>query len=1082
MKRPRSREHSYLTARNLLHRENSLRSTLSSRASSVARAPRPLRSASVMITERAKSAMGTSPSDDSKKTDKYQVVADAEQDPCRAHSNMTSRLYTNQPNPLQPDDLPQHHIRFAVYSKDPTRSTASNIMIGYVDTTVEEVLNAPLRAKTFEVAPVRGKSFRPFRLVVRAEIPQPRMRERLRVQFATEDTHAQWPFLTLSRRFPDGHFVPIWHSDVLRAKPHHHRLPPDSSPRGLRIRPQAHRYSNPVRSPDISSQSLPARSTGATITVTARSCPRTMDEDFSFYTFPAQVLLAYSEDTPSTRMLFKRGRSSTAFGSDGVYESSRHSSFSNAVTNSASHAGLSDRTDDDEGYEFTRSQRGRLARTSTWKQRHAEKVLQHQAARLVPFSVCELDFVELCNGDKDAELKLDVMDYNNRGPHFWCGSCTFSFRDLEAGFDDPKHAPEEGEDRIGSARLSSMLPRFWIEREATPQKVKSNGALVVQSLASTTRSLFDEYVKSGTTRINPVFAVDISRWSARDSNTNSRKLGSGDAQQQTERAIYAVHDALRPYIKDDQIAAFGYGSDLKSAFGTDGCLNLAHADEIVHEVATRRAAETYYAPVAAVDESPARPMAGNTATCSGADEVVSSYHRLTRLLSENATADDDDHARRDIMPVLQTVVQGAAHEYTRSSYGVYTVVFLFVHEDSADVIVDAVCELARFPASVMVVDVSNGTPMPQFHMLQRAGSALMHSSGTPAGRCVVQIVNAEQLRTHLDAQKLATRRALQATMQSEEARMTGIGLPLPLRKNDAPGAAFVTAQTKPGVDHVVRALADHVCTYMRCNNVTPGDLAPELRRPFFPQEEDEQTYETQVPPAVPDAPISKEMESSFDTVASFGPVVGAESATDPHPRQQPYMSSIGNFETPSTPAHEHLHSLDIPDLNTARACANQRTSCNASLQPHMSPLTPQQSAPLTAGADAYTYQFGDAKRLPDSSVAANSVPGGMVAHMGFPEARAEMNQVSRSAPGDDDVPGSIAAELFDESPARTRYVTRPGAGRPLEASSDELEAMMSILTVQSAHDDTSGGMSVQRPFTKPVDTNVGNNNDFRDHV
>eukprot|EP00094_Tigriopus_californicus_P005011 TCALIF_04825-PA protein Name:"Similar to Gusb Beta-glucuronidase (Mus musculus)" AED:0.10 eAED:0.10 QI:0/0/0/0.71/1/1/7/0/1725 len=150
--------------------------------------------------------------------------------------------------------------------------------------------------------------------------------------------------------------------------------------------------------------------------------------------------------------------------------------------------------------------------------------------------------VDVCNGDYDRQLKLEVYDWDSNGSHDFIGSFTTTLKDLSIAVVEKKEFP-----LINSKKLSK-------------KGYKHSGLVKLRSFKVESRDSFVDYMQGGTS-LNFSVAIDFTASNGDPATPASLHFrGASNGENEYTQAIRAIGPIIEDYDTDKQFPALGFGA------------------------------------------------------------------------------------------------------------------------------------------------------------------------------------------------------------------------------------------------------------------------------------------------------------------------------------------------------------------------------------------------------------------------------------------------------------------------------------------------------------------------------------------
>jgi hypothetical protein len=149
---------------------------------------------------------------------------------------------------------------------------------------------------------------------------------------------------------------------------------------------------------------------------------------------------------------------------------------------------------------------------------------------------------DLCNGDYERQLKLDVYDWDDNSENDLIGSFKTTMKELKMAMEEKK-------------MYQCVNPK-----KLSKKKYRHSGEVFLKYLNIESNASFVEYIQSGTA-MNFSVAVDFTASNGDPKSPHSLHHNQGgQADNQYSTAIRAVGDIIQDYDTDKQFPALGFGA------------------------------------------------------------------------------------------------------------------------------------------------------------------------------------------------------------------------------------------------------------------------------------------------------------------------------------------------------------------------------------------------------------------------------------------------------------------------------------------------------------------------------------------
>ena len=156
----------------------------------------------------------------------------------------------------------------------------------------------------------------------------------------------------------------------------------------------------------------------------------------------------------------------------------------------------------------------------------------------------EISCRDLCNGDHERSLKIDVYDWDNDGTHDYIGTVTnTSLAKLKIAAIEKTGLPCINDDK----------------KRKKGSSYKNSGTIFIEKCEIETQPTFVEYLQGGVT-MNFSVAVDFTASNGDPRNPNSLHFIGNQGENQYTTAIRSVGEIIQDYDSDKQFPALGFGA------------------------------------------------------------------------------------------------------------------------------------------------------------------------------------------------------------------------------------------------------------------------------------------------------------------------------------------------------------------------------------------------------------------------------------------------------------------------------------------------------------------------------------------
>ena len=255
--------------------------------------------------------------------------------------------------------------------------------------------------------------------------------------------------------------------------------------------------------------------------------------------------------------------------------------------------------------------------------------------------------VELCNGQYDRNLKVDVWDWDSNGTHDYIGSFVTTLHDLSIAVVEKKSFP--------------------VINEAKKKKssYKNSGIVFVKSYNIEQRLTFVDYIQGGTS-MNFSVAVDFTASNGDPRDPRSLHFMDQTGQNQYTTAIRSVGDIIQDYDTDKQFPALGFGA------------RIPPTGQVSHEFFLNLRPDTPF--------------------CNGVDGLLAAYY--TALQSVTL------YGPTNFSPVIEHVARFAAAYQDGRQYFVLLILTDGIITD-LEATKNSIIRASNLPMSIIIVGVGN---------------------------------------------------------------------------------------------------------------------------------------------------------------------------------------------------------------------------------------------------------------------------------------------------------------------------------------------------------------------------------------
>lgn len=197
---------------------------------------------------------------------------------------------------------------------------------------------------------------------------------------------------------------------------------------------------------------------------------------------------------------------------------------------------------------------------------HRSEVIKKSLNPVWPTVV--MPVVDVCNGDYDRKLKVDVYDWDSDGSHDFIGSFHTTLKELSIAMVENKDFP-----LINPKKLSK-------------KGYKHSGLVKLKTFKVESKDSFVDYIQAGTS-LNFSVAIDFTASNGDPSDPSSLHFrGTPNAENEYTQAIRAVGPILQDYDTDKQFPALGFGARVppRGEVSHEFFLNLHPSNPYCHGV------------------------------------------------------------------------------------------------------------------------------------------------------------------------------------------------------------------------------------------------------------------------------------------------------------------------------------------------------------------------------------------------------------------------------------------------------------------------------------------------------------------
>ena len=156
----------------------------------------------------------------------------------------------------------------------------------------------------------------------------------------------------------------------------------------------------------------------------------------------------------------------------------------------------------------------------------------------------QISLRELCNGDEERSIKLEVYDWGDNSDCDLIGECVTTFAKMKVGF-------------IEKTEFQLVHP----EKMKKKKNYKNSGKVFLKHLETYVEPTFVDYLRGGLA-LNFSVAVDFTASNGDPRDPRSLHFLSGTGENQYTESIKAVGGIIEPYDADKQFPGLGFGAKI----------------------------------------------------------------------------------------------------------------------------------------------------------------------------------------------------------------------------------------------------------------------------------------------------------------------------------------------------------------------------------------------------------------------------------------------------------------------------------------------------------------------------------------
>jgi hypothetical protein len=279
---------------------------------------------------------------------------------------------------------------------------------------------------------------------------------------------------------------------------------------------------------------------------------------------------------------------------------------------------------------------------------HKSEVLKvNLNPRWIRFTIKVLD---LCNGDIDRDIKIDVYDYNKNGRHKMIGSCSTTVRELE--------------ESAGGQRWKLMNAK----KQAKKRKYKGSGTMELTFCQKEKIHTFVEFLRGGM-EMNFEVGIDFTQSNGQVNDPSSLHFINNQVPGHLNEyalAIKSVGDIIQAYDTDKLFPVWGFGA------------RLPHTSAPSHRFS--------------VNFNP------NDPNCHTIDGVLEAYQRCIRSVQLWGPT--------NFSPIIRGITQSAKSDTSGRQYWVLLMITDGIISDMEPT-KRAIVEAAKYPISIIIIGVGD---------------------------------------------------------------------------------------------------------------------------------------------------------------------------------------------------------------------------------------------------------------------------------------------------------------------------------------------------------------------------------------
>lgn len=294
--------------------------------------------------------------------------------------------------------------------------------------------------------------------------------------------------------------------------------------------------------------------------------------------------------------------------------------------------------------------------------------------------------VEICNGDYNRSLKIEVWDWDSDGSDDYIGSFVTTLKELSVAAIEKKGFP-----CINEAKKKKS-------------SYKNSGTVFLKSYQIEERPTFVDYIQGGTS-MNFSVAIDFTASNGDPRDPRSLHFLNANGQTQYTTAIRSVGEVIQDYDTDKQFPALGFGA------------RIPPTGQVSHEFFLNLRTDTPF--------------------CAGVDGLLAAYYNAVQAVTL--------YGPTNFSPVIDHVAKFAQAYQDGKQYFVLLIITDGVITD-LDATKHAIVRASNLPMSIIIVGVGNE----DFSTMEALDSdkEMLRAGQYVASRDIVQFVELRKFIAH----------------------------------------------------------------------------------------------------------------------------------------------------------------------------------------------------------------------------------------------------------------------------------------------------------------------------------------------